>query len=377
MNIFISCGETSGDRYGASLVRALRSIDQSVKVTANGGDALKDSGAEICNYTVSKSTIGFIEPIRHLRFFMNAMKLTKAAILNQKIDIVIIIDHQGFNIPLAKWCSKQNIKVVSLFAPQFWMWGNRKQGQKFVQYCSLIATVFNKEYDFYKQIAADKTTFIGHPLLPDLPNRSPSNRSVLALFPGSRKQEISLLLPLMCEVAKAVKKANPDLEIKCARSAKDFSSDINAIISASGVSVTIVDDSRSLIAEATCSIVSSGTVTLEHALIGTPCVVIYKLKPLSYAIAHLLVMKKIREQCHGFIALPNILAKERIMPEFLQAQATIDAIEYEVNTILSDENYTDQMIQKFNQLREQLAIESHPFTDLAKQIRTLYTNYND
>lgn len=371
MNIFISCGETSGDRYASELLAVLKKIEPDLTVHANGGENLERSGAIITCETTSKSTIGFIEPLRHLGFFINAMRRTKSVIIEKKISLVIIIDHQGFNIPLAKWCKKKNIKVVSLFAPQFWMWGNVKNGVKFVNYCDLIATVFKKEHDFYNSLSPEKTTFIGHPLVHEVPHRNKPENQILGLFPGSRKQEIELLLPVMLDVAKAIKDQFPKLILKLAVSSEQFKDEISQMITMSELDIETVSDSRRLIANATCSIVSSGTVTLEHALIGTPCVAIYKFKPVSYAIAHFFVMKKIEENCDGFIAMPNILAKRKILSEFLQNNATTVAIADEINQLLSNNHYYQQVEADFLNLKQSLQTKDHPLKILAEKIAAI------
>ena len=243
MKIFISCGETSGDRYASELVIALKKHDSDIAIFANGGSYLAEQGAIINSHTTMNSTVGFIEPLRHIGFFLGVMSKTKKMILKQKIDVVIIIDHQGFNIPLAKWCKKNNIPVISLFAPQFWMWGNVKRGKQFVKYCDLIATVFSKEHDFYSKIAPNKTMFIGHPLVHELPDKIYSERTVLALFPGSRRQEINHLLPLMISAATKIKKQYPNLQIKLALSSEEFRNEIESQVKDCGIEIDIITNS--------------------------------------------------------------------------------------------------------------------------------------
>ncbi len=368
MKVFISCGETSGDHYGASVVQALQSIQPSLQVFANGGSELKKAGASILSDTTSKSTIGFIEPIQHIGYFIKLMAKTKSFIKKESIDIVIIIDHQGFNIPLAKWCKKQSIPVASVFAPQFWMWGNEKQAKKFLESASIVACVFSKEYDFYSSLDSKKTVFIGHPLVVELPEKKQVKQQILGLFPGSRAQEIKLLLPTIIKAAEQINKRLPNMVIKVAISSNHYKSDIQAAFKNSKLRVEFVSNSRQLIAEATCSIASSGTVTLEHALIGTPCVVIYKLSRLSYAIAHFFVMKKIQEKCHGFIAMPNILAKKKILPEFLQHDVTEDIISNEVLNIVSDVEYQNKMHVNFQELKKTLVVDKNPFEPFARLV---------
>ena len=124
--VFISCGETSGDRYAAEIIRACESLNQ-VSFIGNGGHHFEEAGGTLLHNVVKKSTIGFIEPLFKIPFFLRVLNHTKAVIKKKKIKTVIIIDHQGFNIPLAKWCKANNIRVISFIAPQFWMWGQQKK----------------------------------------------------------------------------------------------------------------------------------------------------------------------------------------------------------------------------------------------------------
>ena len=154
--VFISCGETSGDRYAAEIVRACESLNQ-VSLLVMGDIIFEAAGGTLLHNVVEKSTIGFIEPLFKIPFFLRVLNHTKAVIKNKQINtVIIIIDHQGFNIPLAKWCKANNIRVISFIAPQFWMWGQLKQAQKFVSYCDQIVCIFKKEYEYYKAINPTK-----------------------------------------------------------------------------------------------------------------------------------------------------------------------------------------------------------------------------
>lgn len=349
MRIFFSCGETSGDRYAATIIQALPS---NFKAFGNGGEKMAAVGCELLVNVVRQSAIGFIEPLIKIPFFLNVLRKTKQFILINDIQTVVIIDHQGFNIPLAKWCKSKNIRVISFIAPQFWIWGQKNKAVKFCAYCDHIACIFKDEYEYYHAIDSKKTFFVGHPLMTLLPERMTSKDVVIGLFPGSRSQEIKYCLPVMIEAVKKLRTHDPNLRFKLAVASQEMAEELNHY--SIDDSIERVFDSSRLIAEAHVSMVASGTVSLEHALIGTPCVVMYKFSWLSYAIAKLLVKKKIDENCHGFMALPNILAKQEICPELLQDQLTCEKVVLHVTDLLTNDASVKRMTSAFSSLRSQL-----------------------
>ncbi|MGC6366826.1 MAG: lipid-A-disaccharide synthase [Candidatus Marinamargulisbacteria bacterium] len=363
--IFISVGETSGDMYAAAIIKQLPAISS---VYGNGGEQMEAAGCQLLYNVVNHSTIGFIEPLVKIPYFLNVFRKTKQFILKNNIRTVVIIDHQGFNIPLAKWCKSKNIRVISFIAPQFWLWGQRKKAVAFCSYCDTIACIFEKEYTYYQGIAPDKAQFVGHPLISLLPKRNPSENVVIGLFPGSRSQEIKYCLPMMLDAAKQLHAQFPKLTFKMAVASKKIEAELD--IRYSGVPVEFVYDSRALIAEAHASMVASGTVSLEHALIGTPCVVVYQFSWISFQVARWLVMKKIEENCSGFMALPNILAKKEICPEFLQSEASVQNIVTAMTGLLTDQNKVNKMIDEFESVRSQLDTDDNCFKLLVSTIST-------
>ena len=365
MSLFFSCGETSGDMYAAAIINELPS---SIEVFGNGGEQMEAAGCQLLFNVVNHSTIGFIEPIVKIPFFLKVLKKTKQFILKNNIQTVVLIDHQGFNIPLAKWCKSKNIRVISFIAPQFWLWGQKKKAIEFCSYCDTIACIFEKEFVYYQGIAPEKTQFVGHPLMGLLPERNTSESLVVGIFPGSRSQEIKYCLPVMLEAAKQLTYRFPQITFKMAVASKKIEAELD--IRRSDVPIEFVHDSRALIAEAHASMVASGTVSLEHALIGTPCVVMYQFSKVSFALATLLIKKKIEENCSGFMALPNILAKKEICPEFLQSKATAHNISAEMTALLTDQNKVNKMIEEFNTVRSQLDTDSNSFKLLASAIST-------
>ena len=368
--LFISCGETSGDRYAAELLTTLQTINPNVQAFGNGGDYMKQAGVKIIEDVIQHSTIGFIEPILKVPYFLWLLKKTKEFIQKNQIKTVLIIDHQGFNIPLAKWCKKNHIQVVAFIAPQFWMWGNKKSAIQFIKTCKMVACIFKQEYEYYQKIDEKKVVWVGHPLVGQLPIRQKKN-DLIGVFPGSRKQEISHLLPLMLDSVVTLQKAYPNLKIKIAVASTKAKEWIMPILEARPCDIELSTDSRQLMSEAMVSIVASGTVTLEHAIVGTPCVVVYKLSPVSYWLAKQCVLKKIQNNCHGFIALPNILAKKQICPEWLQEDAKKENIVDCVKAWLDHPKEVGEVEYEFKQIRNQLQEDTKPLKRLAMQLHAI------
>jgi len=371
MRLFFSCGETSGDMYAANLIKALPS---SIKTFGNGGEKMEAEGCDLLVNVVSHSTIGFIEPLIKIPFFLNVLKKTKQFILTNNIQAVVIIDHQGFNIPLAKWCKSKNIRVISFISPQFWIWGKKEKAIEFCSYCDHIACIFKKEFEYYQAIAPTKVSFVGHPLMSLLPEKRTAKDVVVGLFPGSRQQELRYCLPLMLEVAEELRAKNPNLTFKLAVASKKMGEMIQHEMKGYPFEIELCEDSRQVIAEAHASLVASGTVSLEHALVGTPCVVVYKFSRVSYWLARWLVLKKLQENCHGFIALPNILAKKEVCPELLQARATVKNATEEMHALLTDEKYHMTIQQAFKRIHSQLVSEKNTFSLVVDQILSAETH---
>ena len=207
--IFISCGELSGDMYGALLVKAIKKKEPNCSFSGLTGPKLQKAGVHSVGDMTRINTIGFIEPILKLKQFYQFFSIAKKILLKQKPDIVIAIDSQGFNLPLFKFCKKIGIKTCYFIAPQEWQWGTEKGGKKVCELCDKILCVFQKENHFYKKLGGN-TKFIGHPLATHYKNQLSENKltkkgKIISLFPGSRDQEVYRLSPLFFEVAKKTK----------------------------------------------------------------------------------------------------------------------------------------------------------------------------
>ena len=302
--VLVVAGDPSGDAHAARMVAALREREPGIDVAAVGGPALKAAGATMVADLVSEAVVGFSEVIRHLpgviRIF--ALALTAA----RRADLVVLVDYPGFNLALARAIARlaRRPKMLYYIAPQVWAW-HRHRAALMERLMDRIAVVFPFEEKLYRN-----AVFVGHPLL-DLPAPEPDPElgagEIIALLPGSRRNEILRHLPIMREVARRLTASGrrPVLSLADRKFAPHFDGFEAELYSG---------DVRRLLVSSSAAIVKSGTATLEAALLGAPIVVLYRLSWFSWLMGKTLV--RIPR-----IAMPNILLDEDVAPELIQAAA--------------------------------------------------------
>lgn len=346
--IFISAGEPSGDLHGAGLARALRTRIPGVRLIGLGGDRMAAEGVELLATVDDLAVMGFAEVLSRLPFFLRLRRQVFDAIVREGVDLVIPIDYPGFNLRLARFAREQGMRVLYYIAPQVWAW-HASRAADLARDSDEVAVILPFEADFLQKAGA-KAKYVGHPLL-DLPPAEGDrdrvfrswgldpDRPVLALFPGSRPQEVRRHLELFSASARKVVEANPQVQPIIGAS-KDLD---RAVFGDSPW--PLADDPRFLLQHATAALVKSGTTTLEAALAETPFVVTYRMNPLSYQIARRLV-----EVPH--IALANLVAGERIAPELIQHEATPEALSDTVLPLLDEGSPERQrMIEGLSRVR--------------------------
>lgn len=307
--ILVIAGDPSGDRHAAEMVRRLRTLAPESEIAAVGGPALADAGAKLIANLVGEAVTGFSEVIAHLphvlKYYVTALTAARRA------DLVVFVDYPGFNLALAKDIRRMNPRPRMLWyiAPQVWAW-NKGRAAVMGRILDRIAVVFPFEEKLFPN-----AEYVGHPLL-DLPNPEPipefKGSKVVALLPGSRRNEIARHIGVMIEAARklsargfrpVISMATPDFLPRFERAECELYS----------------GNPRALLASADRAIVKSGTSTLETALLGKPLVAIYRLSWISYVLGRMLVDVE-------HIAMPNILLGDKIVPELIQQQATADRI---------------------------------------------------
>lgn len=320
--IFLSAGEESGDLHGAALARALRSGIPGVRLLGLGGGRMEAEGVRLMAGLSELAVMGFAEVVRHLPFFIGLRRRVFAALEAEGVDLVIPIDYPGFNLRLARHAHGRGLPVLYYIAPQVWAW-HRSRVRDLARDADRVAVVLPFEEEFLRERGV-KATFVGHPLLDAPPPLLPRDdwarahgldpaRPILALFPGSRAQEVRRHLAVFRAAAEEVVTARPDVQpVFGAPPALDAAAYADA-------GWPIVPSGGGLLRYAAAALAKSGTTTLEAALAGTPLVVAYRMNRLSYALA-----RRVVKVPH--IALANLIAEARVAPEFVQDAATPEAL---------------------------------------------------
>lgn len=342
MKYYCIAGEPSGDSHTASLVQNIKMYDRKATFRGFGGVAMEESGVTIDRHLSYLSFMGFTNVIFHLFTIINNFRIAKNKIKAYKPDIVILTDYPGFNLRMAKWCKKNGYKVIYYISPQIWAWKyNRIYTIR--KYIDKMLCILPFEKDIYtkEQVEAH---YVRHPLLDKISiNINIQKEETIALFPGSRTQEIRKHLPILLDIANQL----PAQGFKLAGI-----SSYHYPILPSNITL-VIDDPYDVLLKSRAAIISSGTATLEAALLNIPTVVIYKTNTINYFIARYLVKLK-------WISLVNILANKNLFPECIQSHCNEREIIQKLNYIESqDINYRNMMIEAF---------KAHPIEDAAKII---------
>jgi lipid-A-disaccharide synthase len=349
--IFLSVGEPSGARHGAALVRALRRRIPGVRLIGLGGARMAAEGVELMAGLDELSVMGFAEVLAHLPYFIRLRRRVFDALEIERVDLVIPVDYPGFNLRLARHARTGGIPVLYYIAPQVWAW-HASRARDLARDADAVAVILPFEEAFLRKAGAN-AHFVGHPLLDATPAPATHaewiagigldpERPVLALFPGSRAQEVGRHLTLFRETAAEVVARNPAVQ-PVIGAAPDLDRALFA-----GAGWPLADDPRALLHHATAALVKSGTTTLEAALARTPFVVVYRMNALSYQIARRLVKVP-------HIALANLVADERLAPELIQDAANPSALADELLPLLDVSSpRRAEMLAGFERMRARL-----------------------
>lgn len=354
--ILISAGEASGDLYAGAVTRGIKQLNPEAEVFGMGGDCLREAGGEVLFDIKDHSLMGFVEVLKKLP---DVWKLRNAFIdlmEKRKPDVLLTIDYPGFNMRLAKLAKERGINVVYFIAPQVWAWRPGRAADV-AKVTDKIACIFPFEYDFYKSYGAD-IEFIGHPLVdtvkPSLSRKEAeelagkrTGHPLILLMPGSREMEIQRLLPVMLGAAKILKQKRPELDFAIPRAATIAKVILEDSVRQAGLNIRLIEGHNyDVMSVADLAIVTSGTVTLEAAMCGLGCEILYKSSPVSFWIAKRVV--KIPN-----IGLPNIVAGRQIEPELLQDDCTPDKIASTALELLEPERFA-QLQRDLLEVKEKL-----------------------
>lgn len=353
MKYYIVAGEASGDLHASNVIKQIKLIDQNAIFRGWGGDLMESEGVEIVKHYKDHNYMGFWEVIKHLKTILGNISYCKKDIDSFSPDGLILIDFPGFNLRIAKHFSSSSFPVLYYIAPQVWAWKENRveQIRKFI---TKLFVILPFEKDFFKKHDIE-VNYVGHPLVDHindfinlkaidkkefLNKYSDGDKPIIALLPGSRKQEIIKKLPIMLEAAKAY---SNDYNIVIG-GIKDFKEDYEIMINNNSNISVIYNDTYNLLNNAHSALVTSGTATLETALFNVPQVVCYKTSWLSYKIAKSLVKIK-------FISLVNLILDKESIKELIQSELNVSILTQELSKTLNN-NQRESILSDYKQLKE-------------------------
>jgi lipid-A-disaccharide synthase len=353
MKYYIIAGEASGDLHGSNLIKELKKLDTDFEGRCWGGDLMKEAGATVVKHYKELAFMGFAEVIKNLPTILNNLKFCKQDIEQFKPDVLVLIDYPGFNLRIAKWAKQKGLKVIYYISPQVWAW--KESRVKLIRQVvdkMLVILPFEKEH--FENKWNYKVEFVGHPLVQVVNDFLATHSSikedppVIALLPGSRKQEIAKKLPIMMEVSKFF----PGYKFIVAKAASLDDDFYTTFLSHYPGITTVSNQTYSLLSKASAALVTSGTATLETALFGVPQVVCYKGSSISYQIAKRLVKIK-------YISLVNLIMDKEIVKELIQDELTVQNLTNELNSILHNQEKRRQIEEDYTSLKNLLQQQSN------------------
>jgi lipid-A-disaccharide synthase len=363
MKYYIIAGEASGDLHGSNLICELKKLDTTAAIRCWGGDKMQAAGADVVKHYRDLAFMGFTEVLMNLRTIFRNLVFCKKDILAFKPDVLILIDYPGFNLRIADWAKQQGLKVIYYISPQVWAW--KENRVKMMKQCidkMLVILPFEKEY--FQNKWNWPVEYVGHPLVEVIERHKVqetkkllSNKPIVALLPGSRKQEILKKLPIMLEVSKSFL-AHQFIVAKAPGVEEDFYDQL--LRPYSNVSY-VSNQTYPLLMQAEAALVTSGTATLETALFGVPEVVCYKGSAISYQIAKRVIKVK-------YISLVNLIMDKLVVTELIQNKMTADNLISELNLLLTDPVKKDQLKNDYNELKRILTAGGNASATAASSI---------
>jgi lipid-A-disaccharide synthase len=353
--LLISCGEASGDLYGAELVRHLRERVSDLEVLGLGGDRLQAQGASLFAHVRDLAVVGLLEVISHLRDLRRVFRRVVDEADRRPPDAAVLVDYPDFNLRLARALHRRRIPVIYYVSPQLWAW-RRGRIHAIRDTVARMLVIFPFEEALYRD-AGVPVTFVGHPLVslvapaldPPAVRRDlglDPARPVVALLPGSRLKEVAHNLPPMAAAVDAVAAARPDVQFAAAVAPSLDAETVRRGLG--GRKVTVVHDrTHAALSSASAAIVASGTATVEAALLGAPMVVVYRLSPWTYHLGRRFVRVP-------YYAMVNLIAGRRVVPELIQSDFTPDRVAAELLPLLDDTPARRSMLAGLAEVRGRL-----------------------
>lgn len=352
MKYYIIAGEASGDLHGSNLMKALYKEDTNADIRFWGGDLMQNVGGTLVKHYRELAFMGFAEVVMNLKTILNNIKFCKSDIEKFNPDVIIFIDYPGFNMRIAKWAKEKGIKTHYYISPQIWAW-KESRIKSIKRDFDKLYVILPFEKDFYEVKHNFPVEFVGHPLIDAIHNRKSidselfrklnnlDDKPIIAILPGSRKQEISKMLTLMLSVVDDFS----EYQFVIAGAPSQEFSFYETFLKGKNIKF-ISNKTYDLLSNAHAALVTSGTATLETALFKVPEVVCYKGGWISYQIAKRIITLK-------YISLVNLIMDEEVVTELIQNECNPKRIKTELHKILEG-NERKKLLQKYNELEQKL-----------------------
>jgi len=353
MKYYVISGERSGDLHASNLIRSIKSLDSNADFRGMGGNYSEKEGLVLCSHYEEVALMGFIEVVLGFRKVLKYLNIIKKDILAYQPDVLILVDYGGFNMKMAAFAKSHNIPVHYYIPPKVWAW-NQKRAYKLKQITDRLYSILPFEPAFFEKFGVE-ALYVGNPLLDEINKFEPhpffhqknelNYQPIIALLPGSRKQELNNMLSVMLELVKKF----PNAQFVIA-GVSNLKKELYYPAIEVGIKV-VFDQTYDLLHHATAAIVTSGTATLETALFRVPQVVVYKTSGLSYAIAKRLIRVP-------FISLVNLIAERKVVSELIQGDYNEKKLSQELNLILANIQHKAGILDGYTEIKEKLGDQS-------------------
>jgi lipid-A-disaccharide synthase len=356
MKYYIIAGEASGDLHASNLMKELALLDPLAQFRCWGGNLMQSAGGELVKHYSSLAFMGFTEVLLNLRTILSNLSFCKKDILVYNPDVVILVDYPGFNLRVAKFCHREGLKVFYYISPQIWAW-KQSRVHDIKRYVDKMFVILPFEKKFYANYGME-VDYVGHPLRDAIAGEkrivdqndfreqyNPGGKPIIALLPGSRKQEIERVLPVMLSIIPGFN----DVQFVVAGVSSVGEGFYDAFLRNRNAKI-ILDKTHLLLRNSEAALVTSGTATLETAMLGIPEVVCYKGGQLSYLIARQLIKVP-------YISLVNLISEREVVKELIQGNLNSGSLSDELRRILPGQEGRDRMLDDYKHLNQMLGEE--------------------
>ncbi|WP_305906895.1 lipid-A-disaccharide synthase [Methylomarinum sp. Ch1-1] len=373
LTIMLSAGESSGDQHAAHMFLELKKHLPDIRGIGMGGAVMRQAGIDIKVDSSSLGVIGLIEVLKHYREIRAALMRMKALLQAERPDLLVCVDYKEFNLKLAQFAKKQGIKVLFYVSPQVWAWRSGRV-LTYGKAIDMMAVIFPFETAYYE--AEDiPVRYVGHPSVDKVRPlhdkeedfrrfQLDPTKPVVGILPGSRMNEIKRMLPVMLGAAEKLRNDHPGMQFLLPQAGSIDDRVLQDYLQQTAVPINVIKNQPYDVVQCCDAVMTtSGTASLEIALLTVPMVIAYKLASVTYWLGRILVKTP-------FIGLPNIVAGKAIVKELIQHEATADRLAEEIERLLSDQAYRQAMINELQAVKEKLGEGggSKNMADLALQM---------